>query len=46
VGIGKVSGYIQNLRIIENLKSELLEDIAALYRHWAIPVQEDTGMCG
>lgn len=32
----------RNLRIIENLKSELLEDIAALYRHLADPVQEDT----
>lgn len=32
----------RNLRIIENLKSELLEDIATLYRHLADPVLEDT----
>lgn len=32
----------RNLRIIENLKSELLEGIAALYRHLADPVLEDT----
>ncbi len=32
----------RNLRIVENLKSELLEDIAALYRHLADPVLEDT----
>lgn len=32
----------RNLRIIENLKSELLEDISTLYRHLADPVLEDT----
>ena len=32
----------RNLRVIENLKSELLEGIAALYRHLADPVLEDT----
>ena len=32
----------RNLRIIEILKSELLEDIAVLYRHLADPVMEDT----
>ena len=32
----------RNLRIIENLKSELLEDIAVLYRHLADPVPKDT----
>ena len=32
----------RNLRIIETLKSELLEDIATLYRHLADPVPKDT----
>jgi hypothetical protein len=32
----------RSLRIVENLKSELLEDIAVLYRHLADPVPEDT----
>jgi len=32
----------RSLRIIENLKSELLEGIATLYRHLADPVMEDT----
>lgn len=32
----------RSLRIIETLKSELLEDIAVLYRHLADPALEDT----
>lgn len=32
----------RNLRIVEILKSELLEDITVLYRHLADPVMEDT----
>ncbi len=32
----------RNLRIVETLKSELLEDISTLYRHLADPILEDT----
>jgi hypothetical protein len=32
----------RNLRIVETLKSELLDDIAGLYGHLADPVLEDT----
>ena len=32
----------RSLRIVETLKSELLEGIATLYRHLADPVLEDT----
>ena len=42
---GVMSGSLdisRNLRIIETLKSELLEDIATLYRHLADPVPKDT----
>lgn len=40
--MGNSLDVTRNLRIIENLKSELLEGIAALYRHLADPVLEDT----
>ncbi|NLM10588.1 MAG: hypothetical protein GX213_07410 [Clostridiaceae bacterium] len=40
--MGSSLDVTRNIRVIENLKSELLEGIAILYRHLADPVLEDT----
>lgn len=40
--MGRNLDITRSLRIVENLKSALLDDIATLYRHLADPVLEDT----
>ncbi len=40
--MGRNLDITRSLRIVENLKSVLLDDVAGLYRHLADPVLEDT----